>query len=430
MRIGVAQAACRLFGATGPRVLLPRPVTSRALHLPELVGAFTLHGMALALLLLLGMHRASPVDVPSGNPLSMVFLPPAPTPPAASGTHADAPDGKPDAGEAAPTAAAPAPPDDHPPQPAMVPPPREATVAPVTPLPVPAAPDRQEEPPLAPPASQPEAVPTHEPHRAPAQPDHAPSPPSLPDPPSVPVPAVEPPVSVPVPAVKPPVSVPVPAVEPPASVPVPAVEPPVPVQASPERARRPVPDRAASAPQPRPAVDHGVPVRTSSPRPTRHGPEPSAEGRPRAAAQHSSGTHGAAALPSSEPGPQTPPASAGTGPTAAAAAPTVPSAVPNAAAMAAGGAAWRAALSTWLQDHKTYPDAARRAGEQGRVVVRFTVDRTGRVEDVVLVSSSGSASLDEAAQAMLRGARLPPFPAGMTQAQVTATVPIRYALEQ
>ena len=49
---------------------------------------------------------------------------------------------------------------------------------------------------------------------------------------------------------------------------------------------------------------------------------------------------------------------------------------------------------------------------------------------VTLVSSSGSAALDEAAQAMLRSARLPPFTTDMTQEQTTVTVPIRYRLEQ
>lgn len=62
-------------------------------------------------------------------------------------------------------------------------------------------------------------------------------------------------------------------------------------------------------------------------------------------------------------------------------------------------------------------------------MLRFTVDRTGRVLQVTLVSSSGSATLDEAAQAMLRGAQVPPFPSAMTETEITATVPIRYALE-
>ncbi len=102
----------------------------------------------------------------------------------------------------------------------------------------------------------------------------------------------------------------------------------------------------------------------------------------------------------------------------------------DAAVVVAAGAAWRTELSAWLQQHRIYPDAARRDGEQGRVVVRFTVDRTGQVLDVTLVDSSGFPSLDEAAQAMLRDAHLPPFPMGMAQARITATVPIRYTLRQ
>ncbi len=131
--------------------------------------------------------------------------------------------------------------------------------------------------------------------------------------------------------------------------------------------------------------------------------------------------------------PETEPASPGPADTrivAARASPPVREATPDAAASAAAGAAWRAALSAWLQGHRTYPQAARRNEEQGRVVVRVTVDRTGQVLGVSLADGSGSAALDEAAQAMLRGARLPPFPAGMTRDQVTVTVPIRYALER
>ncbi len=72
---------------------------------------------------------------------------------------------------------------------------------------------------------------------------------------------------------------------------------------------------------------------------------------------------------------------------------------------------------------------ARVNGDQGRVVVHFTVDRDGRVLDVALVQSSGSQILDDAAEALLRGARLPAFPTAMPQTQMTVTLPIRYALE-
>jgi protein TonB len=105
-----------------------------------------------------------------------------------------------------------------------------------------------------------------------------------------------------------------------------------------------------------------------------------------------------------------------------AAAPTAPAVAPP---ISSG---WQGALAAWLRDHRTYPEVARENNEQGRVVVRFTVDRDGRVVDVVLVTSSGSRILDAAAQAMLRGADLPPFPGNMPQDHATVTVPIRYSL--
>jgi protein TonB len=113
-----------------------------------------------------------------------------------------------------------------------------------------------------------------------------------------------------------------------------------------------------------------------------------------------------------------------------------PTAAPEAVAATTAPAAppapiatdWQRELSGWLAAHKTYPDAARQRGEQGPVVLRFTVDRSGKVLDVALVSGSGSPRLDDAAQAMLRNASLPPFPAAMPQERITATVQIRYRL--
>jgi TonB family protein len=61
--------------------------------------------------------------------------------------------------------------------------------------------------------------------------------------------------------------------------------------------------------------------------------------------------------------------------------------------------------------------------------VRFKVDRTGQVLDVQLVSGTGSEVLDDAVKRMLTGARVPPFPPGMNQDQITETVQIRYRLE-
>jgi len=83
-----------------------------------------------------------------------------------------------------------------------------------------------------------------------------------------------------------------------------------------------------------------------------------------------------------------------------------------------------------LAANKRYPDAAQRNGEEGRVAVRFTVDRTGRVLQAQVAGSSGSPALDEAARSLLAGAQVPPFPPGMAQAQQTVTVGIQYTLQR
>jgi protein TonB len=117
-------------------------------------------------------------------------------------------------------------------------------------------------------------------------------------------------------------------------------------------------------------------------------------------------------------------------PTPASPQPPAPRPVADPAAAESSLAAWRGALAAWLQSHRSYPEAARRDNQQGLVLVRFTVDRGGRVADVTIVASSGSATLDLAAQNMLQAAALPPFPPGMAQDSITVTVPIRYSLQR
>ena len=89
---------------------------------------------------------------------------------------------------------------------------------------------------------------------------------------------------------------------------------------------------------------------------------------------------------------------------------------------------WRASIARWLDAHKTYPEAARRRGEEGLVTVRFTVDRSGRVLDPAITETSGSERLDTATLALLRGATLAAFPAGMPQPQITINTAVRYNL--
>jgi protein TonB len=90
--------------------------------------------------------------------------------------------------------------------------------------------------------------------------------------------------------------------------------------------------------------------------------------------------------------------------------------------------AYRAALSAWLESHKRYPDSAREHSEEGRAVLRFRVDRSGRVLSYAIAESTGHPDLDTALDQMMRGATLPPFPPDMTISDVEVSVAIRFTL--
>jgi len=89
---------------------------------------------------------------------------------------------------------------------------------------------------------------------------------------------------------------------------------------------------------------------------------------------------------------------------------------------------YRGMLSAWLESHKRYPESARSRGEEGRAVLRFRVDRSGRVLNYALVGSTGYPDLDASIDAMMRGAMMPPFPADMTASDVEVSVTVRFAL--
>jgi periplasmic protein TonB len=103
---------------------------------------------------------------------------------------------------------------------------------------------------------------------------------------------------------------------------------------------------------------------------------------------------------------------------------------PPSAASRIIASSWEGALSAWIEAHKFYPAIAQQRDEQGTVMLRFSVTRDGHVTAVVLARSSGSNILDAAAQSILRNAQVPSFPATMSQAEITLTIPIRYLLEQ
>lgn len=88
-----------------------------------------------------------------------------------------------------------------------------------------------------------------------------------------------------------------------------------------------------------------------------------------------------------------------------------------------------ATLAAWLERHKQYPQQARTRGEEGTVLLRFTIDRSGQLLAWRIDRGSGSASLDREVGAMLQRAEpLPPMPASMAQAQLELAVPIRFRL--
>ena len=89
---------------------------------------------------------------------------------------------------------------------------------------------------------------------------------------------------------------------------------------------------------------------------------------------------------------------------------------------------YRSLLSAWLESHKRYPESARARGEEGRAVLRFRVDRSGRVLNYALAAGTGFADLDAAIDAMMRGATLPPFPGDMTASDVEVSVTVRFSL--
>lgn len=107
---------------------------------------------------------------------------------------------------------------------------------------------------------------------------------------------------------------------------------------------------------------------------------------------------------------------------------------PVTAAPVKGGAprvepSWETRLFRKLQQAKRYPSAARSRGEQGVVVLAFSIDRDGHVTSRHIAKGSGYAALDDEAMALVERAQpMPAFPPSMTEAAISLTVPIRFSL--
>lgn len=93
--------------------------------------------------------------------------------------------------------------------------------------------------------------------------------------------------------------------------------------------------------------------------------------------------------------------------------------------------AYQQLLYAQIAAAQSYPMLSRRRGDEGVVQVRFVLQASGEISQLVLVESSGVAALDEAALAIFSHTltmRLTPIPAALNKASWQFSIPIAYQL--
>jgi protein TonB len=101
----------------------------------------------------------------------------------------------------------------------------------------------------------------------------------------------------------------------------------------------------------------------------------------------------------------------------------------DANAPAGNSHSYAARVRSWLYAHKIYPRRARMRREEGGVRVRFVIDRAGLLLEGTVVASSGRASLDEEAAAMMqRASPFPRAPRDISGDRIEFTAPIEFIL--
>ena len=195
------------------------------------------------------------------------------------------------------------------------------------------------------------------------------------------------------------------------SPPAPEPEPALPATPPPE------PVKTVQAPQPLPeplpeAKPQDAPV-VAMVRP-RHKPHRPAPPEPASASE-----------PDAPPAPQ-PVAEAPPAPPQQTAAVVAPPAPPRAAA--GPPPSWLGEVMARLQRQKDYPHEARRSRREGVAMLRFSVNRDGRVLAWRLERSTGHPQLDGAVERMIERATLPPMPPEMDGQMADLVVPVRFAL--
>lgn len=85
-------------------------------------------------------------------------------------------------------------------------------------------------------------------------------------------------------------------------------------------------------------------------------------------------------------------------------------------------------IAAMLAKYKRYPQYSRKRGQEGTVVLTFTVLRSGLVKNIDIKQSSGYRALDRAVKKMLKEAL--PFPAHEKAQEVKISIPIVFKLNQ
>ena len=82
-----------------------------------------------------------------------------------------------------------------------------------------------------------------------------------------------------------------------------------------------------------------------------------------------------------------------------------------------------------LERLKKYPSRARRRGQQGTVVLSFTLNRDGSLKHYEITKSSGVKSLDLAVKKLIRRATFPAIPKNISSDTLEVSVPISFSLQ-
>jgi periplasmic protein TonB len=91
---------------------------------------------------------------------------------------------------------------------------------------------------------------------------------------------------------------------------------------------------------------------------------------------------------------------------------------------------WQRELVAHLGRFKSYPAASRDRRETGQIMLKFELDRSGRVSNAGIARTSGYPRLDAAALDMLnRASPLPPPPASVPGAKFELAVPVKFQLK-